>query len=157
MDRYCEVCGRRIRTGTKYCYECRSFGRANAGPRKMTTKEYYSWGMGWFYIFMGILFFTTAILIYALGSIGTQIIFTLIVVGIISLIILFKRSKSRDKYKKKEPEQRDYEEDYVYEKPKTKSFTNSLNDGINNFFNAQQKANRIKRYYQRHNGTYYSF
>jgi hypothetical protein len=32
--RECEICGRPIRTGTKYCYACRSLGRSGEGRAK---------------------------------------------------------------------------------------------------------------------------
>lgn len=35
MERRCQICGRPLRTGIKYCYTCRSLGRAQADSNSM--------------------------------------------------------------------------------------------------------------------------
>ena len=42
MGRKCEVCGRPLKTGRKYCYVCRSIQKAGANQNKGLDK-----GMTW--------------------------------------------------------------------------------------------------------------
>lgn len=59
MARTCDVCGRRLRTGTKYCYTCRSIQKAGSIQRIGGRRRDYS--KLWAFAFVGVLLFVMSL------------------------------------------------------------------------------------------------
>lgn len=82
----CEVCGRRIRTGTKYCWEHRHTSQAEAlrGDRqfKKAEKFYYQWVLMKFFMLGLVLFFISSYMLLFNGYVSS-------VLFLIALIVIF--------------------------------------------------------------------
>jgi hypothetical protein len=66
--RKCEICGRRLITGRKYCYEHRGYRKENLNPKGtlfwflsmliaiISGKLFNSWGLFWIIIIIAIIY-----------------------------------------------------------------------------------------------------
>lgn len=84
MSRICEVCGRPIKTGIKYCYVCRSIQKAGGREKKKVPR--------WMWITLAVCL-ALMLLIFIQAS-GTQRVFYVIIMFII-FIATFKALRRR--------------------------------------------------------------
>lgn len=83
--RTCEVCGRPIRTGRKYCYEHRGTRSDNVVDK--ATKGYVNYHMNRTYVYVSILFIVLLIPFLGIGFILNQC-WTVGIIGIVLSFIL---------------------------------------------------------------------
>lgn len=91
MARTCVICGRRLRTGIKYCYACKNPGLKQ---QEYNTDEDYSFVL---FLFVAIIliagiYYTYIAVKWAFVTFGYTFLFLLFVYG---MVTLFRRNKSR--------------------------------------------------------------
>ncbi len=69
--RYCKGCGRRLRTGIKWCYDCKNGGRMG---KKLQDKRNIELGLWWIFILGGGSFYLTYYF-FGKGMISRSLIF----------------------------------------------------------------------------------
>ena len=112
MTRHCVVCGRRLRTGIKYCYKHKDYGQRKA-------RRNVGGGFIWFAIIVGVFYIMGVVI-----SKGKFVIPILILSVIFTAFLLFKLGSWKIKKNKKEEDKEIA--DLWKEEERKKAFENNL-------------------------------
>jgi len=108
----CQVCGRRLVTGRKYCYEHRNTASAEYVKREnlieQASKGYKLHKLGWFWLSIHRYWYGMGILFAVLGLFSYLFLFLVGLVLVLKLVVDFKLDFLQKKIDKRDPEYVDW-------------------------------------------------